>query len=323
MLKSRQQLRTFLDRKVEEYNRPSFIAQDPISIPHQFSKKQDVEIAGFFAAIFSWGHRTTIIRKSQELMQLMDQSPYQFILQHEEGDLKRLLDFKHRTFNSTDLLYFIAFFKFHYTRYESLEDAFLLPWEGKTSSLRKGALSAFYHYFFSVPAEPLDVAIRPAVPLDSASRSTNAPEKNLAAASVKSPQKKLTPRRNPANNGTSRALQPSSGGPVVHPWRTRKHIASPEKNSSCKRLNMFLRWMVRKDDKGVDLGIWNRLSPSRLICPLDVHVARAAKNLGLLTRTNSDWQAALELTDYLLILDKEDPVKYDFALFGLGALEKF
>lgn len=260
MIKDTKELRAFLNRKVVEYNRPAFIANDPISIPHRFSRKQDIEIAGFFAAIFSWGNRTTIIRKSQELMQLMDLSPYTFILQHEEKDLQRFLDFKHRTFNATDLLYFIAFFKFHYSQYDSLEDAFLRPWEGKASSLRKGALSAFYHYFFSL------------------------------------------------DDG---------------PPRTHKHIASPEKNSSCKRLNMFLRWMVRADDNGVDFGIWKRLSPSRLICPLDVHVARVAKNLGLLGRERADWQAALELTDYLLLLDKEDPVKYDFALFGLGAMEKF
>src|ERR1700712_804389 len=258
MLKSQQELRKFLNRKVEEYDQTFFIKSDPICIPHLFSKKQDIEIAGFFAAIFSWGNRTTIIRKSRELMQLMDQSPYQFILQHEAVDLKRLLDFKHRTFNATDLLYFIAFFKFHYSRYESLEDAFLLPWEGRTSSLREGALSAFYYYFFSVPADPLDV----------------------------------------------------DEGFCV-PARTRKHIASPEKNSSCKRLNMFLRWMVRKDNKGVDFGIWNRLSPSRLICPLDVHVARVAKRFNLLNRNQTDWNAALELTAYLRTLDAEDPVKYD------------
>ncbi|HWK02308.1 MAG TPA: TIGR02757 family protein [Puia sp.] len=301
MPRSQKDLRIFLDRKVEEYNRPAFILQDPISIPHQFSRKQDIEIAGFFAAIFSWGNRTTIIRKSRELMQLMDQSPYQFILQHEEQDLKRLLDFKHRTFNATDLLYFIAFFRFHYTHYDSLEDAFLMPWEGRTSSLKEGALSAFYYYFFSLEEE--DLTQGPVVPLDS----TEGLRHNLSL------------RRKSANDGTS------SRGPLVPlaPHRTHKHIASPEKNSSCKRLNMFLRWMVRKDDRGVDFGIWNKLSPSRLICPLDVHVARVAKNLGLLTRTQSDWQAALELTDYLLILDKEDPVKYDFALFGLGALEKF
>jgi len=261
MIKGQKELRAFLNRKVEEYNRPAFIANDPISIPHQFSRKQDIEIAGFFAAIFSWGNRTTIIRKSRELMQLMDQSPYQFILQREEEDLKRFLGFKHRTFNATDLLYFIAFLKSHYSRYESLEEAFLRPWEGRAGSLREGALAAFYHYFFSL--------------------------EDLA------------------------------------PARTHKHIASPEKKSSCKRLNMFLRWMVRKDDKGVDFGIWDRLSPSRLVCPLDVHVARVAKNLGLLSREQADWQAALELTDYLLLLDKEDPVKYDFALFGLGAVEKF
>jgi uncharacterized protein (TIGR02757 family) len=292
MFKGQKDLRRFLDRKVEEYNRPDFIINDPISIPHQFSRKQDIEIASFFTAIFSWGNRTTIIRKSKELMQLMDQAPYQFILQHEEEDLKKLLDFRHRTFNATDLLYFIAFFKFHYTHFDSLEDAFLRPWEGKTSTMLEGTLSAFYHYFFSLSEDDLFGEHR----------------------------EKLAPRRDPFNDGTS------SGRPVVSPVappRTRKHIATPEKNSSCKRLNMFLRWMVRKDNNGVDFGIWNRLSPSQLICPLDVHVARVAKKLGLLTRPQTDWLAAMELTDYLLILDKKDPTKYDFALFSLGALEKF
>lgn len=249
-------LREFLDRKVEQYNQPSFILNDPISIPRRFTKKQDIEIAGFFAAIFSWGNRTTIIRKSGELMQLMDNAPHQFVLKHTEKELRRLLDFRHRTFNATDLLYFIEFLRHHYTHHDSLEDAFL-----RAPLLPEAAsLSGFYNYFFSLEDAPP---------------------------------------------------------------RTYKHIASPEKNSSCKRLNMFLRWMVRKDDKGVDFGIWQRISPSRLICPLDVHVARVAKSFGLLSRTQTDWQAALELTDYLLILDKDDPVKYDFALFGLGAIEKF
>ena len=255
-------LRQFLNRKVEEYNRPSFIASDPISIPHQFRKKQDIEIAAFFAAIFSWGNRTTIIRKSGELMQAMDNAPHQFVLQHSEKELRRLLDFRHRTFNATDLLYFIEFFKYHYTHYDSLEDAFLMG--GNPAD----ALTGFYHYFFSLEV-------------------------------------------------------PNEGPALLAPPRTYKHIASPEKNSSCKRLNMFLRWMVRKDDKGVDFGIWQRIPTQSLICPLDVHVGRVAKRFGLLHRTQTDWQAALELTDQLRILDKDDPVKYDFALFGLGVMEKF
>jgi len=271
------ELRTFLDRKVAEYNRPSFIIDDPVSIPHQFTQKQDIEIAGFFTAIFSWGNRKTIIGKTQELMQLMDDAPYQFVRQHKDNDLRRLLGFKHRTFNATDLLYFVAFFQHHYAKYDSLEDAFLLPWEKRKGSAASNAggtndpagagtydpasaLSAFQHYFFS---------------LDDA------------------------------------------------PPRTRKHIASPEKHSSCKRINMFLRWMVRKDDQGVDFGLWSRIPPSRLICPLDVHVARVAKRFGLLTRERSDWQAAIELTESLSLLDKEDPAKYDFALFGLGVMENF
>ena len=290
-------LRAFLDKKVAEYNRASFIANDPISIPHEYTLRQDIEIAAFFTAIFSWGNRTTIIRKSQELMQLMDRSPYQFVLQHEEKDLQKLLDFRHRTFNATDLLYFIAFFRFHYNSHPSLEDAFLLPWEGAGRRERNGgqkslggqkvstgqtagarqegwraeqALSAFCHYFFSA----------------------------------------------------DEAFGDGPGAPLVPP-RTRKHIASPEKHSSCKRINMFLRWMVRKDGKGVDFGIWRRIPMAQLICPLDLHVARVARKFGLLSRKPSDWLAAMELTDHLLLMDPKDPTKYDLALFGLGSIEKF
>ncbi len=252
-------LELFLERKVKEYNQSSFITDDPISIPHAYQKQQDIEIAAFFTAVFSWGNRTSIIRKSRELMHLMDDSPHQFILTHTDNDLRNLLSFRHRTFNPTDLLYFVEFLHHHYSRYDSLEDAFLLAgaatqWHAET------ALTAFYHYFFSLE---------------------------------------------------------------VVPSRTRKHIATPERNSSCKRLNMFLRWMGRKDNKGVDFGCWHRIPMNRLICPLDVHVARVARRFGLLTRTPTDWTAALELTERLAQLDPEDPVKYDFALFALGAIEKF
>lgn len=250
-------LKIFLNKKVDLYNQLSFIKDDPISIPHSFTKKQDIEIAGFFAAIFAWGNRTTIINKSKELMQLMDYNPYAFCLNHSDNELKKLLAFKHRTFNATDLLYFIAFLKMHYSKHNSLETAFT-KWMHKKDETIENGLKGFYHYFFSLP----DI-----------------------------------------------------------PERTRKHIASPEKNSSCKRLNMYLRWMVRKDDNAVDLGIWKNISPSQLICPVDVHVARVAKALNLLQRQSVDWQAALELTAVLRTLDKADPVKYDFALFGTGVMK--
>jgi uncharacterized protein (TIGR02757 family) len=263
-------LQTFLDKKVAEYNRPAFIADDPISIPHAYTRRQDIEIAGFFAAIFAWGNRTTIIQKARHLMQLMDDAPCQFVLQHEPSDLRRLLDFKHRTFNATDLLYFIAFFRHHYARFDSLEDAFLLS-DGAWCA--ESALSAFYSYFFSL--------------------------------------------------GTADGPQAEDPAAPVAPPRTRKHIATPAKHSGCKRINMFLRWMVRYDDKGVDFGLWRRIPKSRLICPVDLHVARVANRLGLLDRRGSDWTAAVELTGRLLNFDSEDPVKYDFALFGLGAMEKY
>ncbi|MBL7733389.1 MAG: TIGR02757 family protein [Chitinophagaceae bacterium] len=248
-------LADFLNAKTEEYNQPRFILNDPVCIPHLFSQRQDIEIAGFFAAIFAWGNRTTIIQKSKELMTLMDNAPYQFCLQHNAADLQRLTRFKHRTFNTTDLLYCIEFFRWYYTNNKSLEIAFTI--HGNTI---EQMLAGFHHFFFSLEHVP---------------------------------------------------------------GRTKKHIATPERKSTCKRLNMYLRWMVRQDKKGVDFGIWKKIHPSALICPIDLHVARVARKLGILQRKQTDWQAALELTDYLRTLDPEDPVKFDFALFGLGVMEKF
>ena len=252
---NREELKKFLDRKVDEYDQPFFIKDDPISVPHLFSKKQDIEIAGFFAAIFAWGNRTTIIQKSKEIMQLMGMQPHAFCTQHDEKDLERFFSFRHRTFNTTDLLYFIEFFKWHYKRSDSLETAFT-----RHGHSIEQMLTGFHHYFFSLEDAPA---------------------------------------------------------------RTKKHIATPEKHSTCKRLNMFLRWMVRQDDNKVDFGIWKNISPVQLICPIDLHVARVARHFGLLKRKQTDWTAAMELTAYLRTLDKNDPVKYDFALFALGIMEKF
>jgi uncharacterized protein (TIGR02757 family) len=254
-------LKQFLDKKVIEFDNRDFIKDDPVSIPHLFSKKQDIEIAGLFAAIFAWGIRKTIINKCKLLLQLMHNAPYDFCLNHTDKDLQKLEGFCHRTFNDTDLLYFISFFKFHYSKNKSLETAFF---NQETLRLKENvvenALNFFYQYFFSL--------------------------KDI-------------------------------------PGRTKKHIASPAKNSSCKRLNMYLRWMIRNDGKGVDFGIWKKIDPSQLICPVDVHVARVSRHFGLLQRKQVDWLAAVELTQELKKFDPQDPVKYDFALFGLGVLEKY
>jgi uncharacterized protein (TIGR02757 family) len=255
---AKEKLQDFFNKKVKEYNQSSFLASDPICIPHLFTKKQDIEIAGFFAAIFAWGNRTTIINKSKELMHLMQMQPHLFCLNASVAELKKLEGFKHRTFNTTDLLYCIEFFKQHYQQYDSLENAFMPA--NKSPESIKEALSYFHHYFFSLEDAPL---------------------------------------------------------------RTKKHISTPEKGSSCKRLNMFLRWMVRKDKNGVDFGIWKNIHPNQLICPIDVHVARVAKRFNLLDRKQTDWLAAEELTNYLKKLDPKDPAKYDFALFGLGVIEKY
>ncbi len=256
---TQKELKIFLNKKVDQYNQPFFIAADPISIPHKFIQQQDIEIAGFFAAILAWGNRKSILNSCNTLMQLMNNQPYQFCIHHSKKELQTLEQFKHRTFNATDLLYCIAFFKMHYTHHNSLEIAFT-KWMNSTDETVENALIGFHHYFFSLPDFPV---------------------------------------------------------------RTRKHIASPQKKSACKRLNMYLRWMVRDNKTGVDFGLWKQIKSSQLIIPIDVHVSRVAKKLSILNRTQNDWQAALELTAHLKTLDAKDPVKYDFALFGLGVMEKF
>ena len=252
-------LKAFLDEKVEQYNQPDFIAHDPISIPHAYTLKQDIEITGFWAAMLAWGQRITIINKCLELFDMMDNKPYEFVLHHSENDLKSLLKFKHRTFNDIDTLYFVAFFRSFYQKYNSLEEAFLRGIAVEDDTVEH-ALAGFHECFFGLPDAP---------------------------------------------------------------QRTRKHIATPARKSACKRMNMFLRWMVRKDNAGVDFGIWKRLQPSQLSCPLDVHTGNIARKLGLLKRKQNDAKALNELDVALRNLDPVDPVKYDFALFGLGAFENF
>lgn len=250
-------LKNFLDSKVELYNQVEFITLDPILIPHKYTKKQDLEIAGFFAATLAWGQRITVINKCKEILKMMDNAPHQFLLQHKPSDLKPFENFKHRTFNSTDALYFIESLSTYYRAHESLEDAFVGL---KNDPTIESGLINFHNQFFSLPDFPA---------------------------------------------------------------RTIKHVSTPARKSACKRLNMYLRWMVRQDAKGVDFGIWKKINPSQLICPCDVHVERVARKLNLIRGKGMNWQTALELTSNLRKLDPIDPVKYDFALFGLGIMERF
>lgn len=255
------QLKELLDKKAAQYNRPGFVENDPISIPHAFSKPQDIEIAGLFAAILAWGNRKTIINKCRELMQRMDNSPHDFITQHQENDLKQLTGFKHRTFQDTDLLYFVAFLRYHYERHSSLESAFAPPDPKTASGPNIGPhLRYFHNYFFSLPYAPR---------------------------------------------------------------RTRKHVPTPARQSACKRLAMYLRWMVRRDQQGVDFGLWQKIKPAQLVCPCDVHVVRTSLRLGLLQKEQVNWRAAVALTDQLKQLDPLDPVRYDFALFGMGLESRY
>ena len=251
-------LKPFLDETAERFNTRSFIDDDPILVPHKFTRLQDREIIGFWTAMLAWGQRKTIIQSGNRLAELMDMAPYDFILNHEEQDRDRFLDFKHRTFQSLDTLWFLAYFQEYFKIHESLEDAFARHITPQDAHI-ENALRGFHHDFFNHQDAPL---------------------------------------------------------------RTKKHIPTPERGSTCKRLNMFLRWMVRKDDKGVDFGIWSKITPAQLLIPLDVHVDRVARQLGLLQRKQTDWQAVLELSERLREYDPNDPVKYDYALFGLGVLEK-
>jgi len=249
-------LRGFLDEKVRQYNTPDFIELDPIRIPHQFTEKEDIEISGFLTAIISWGNRKSILSNASKMMQLMGNSPYEFIMNHQQNHLKKLNGFVHRTFNSTDLMVFIIALKSLYTEKGGLEGIFN---RYQTQDSLQPAIHHFKKEFFAIP----------------------------------------------------------------HPDRSRKHVSDPMEGSAAKRINMFLRWMIRKDNSGVDFGIWKGISPAILSCPLDVHTGNIGRKLGLLTRTQNDAKAVAELDTALRLLDPADPVKYDFALFGLGVYEKF
>jgi uncharacterized protein (TIGR02757 family) len=252
---SEKELKDFLDEKQELYNRLSFIELDPVSIPHKFTRKEDIEIAGFFSASIAWGQRTTILRNANWLMELMDNEPYQFIINSKKKDWKRFKGFTHRTFQEKDVIYFIQSLQNIYRNHGGLEKVF----SEKSKNEIKNGIQHFRNIFLEI---------------------------NTAG-------------------------------------RTAKHIANVERNSSAKRINMYLRWMVRKDKKGVDFGLWKNISPSLLYCPLDLHSGRVARKLGLLTRKQDDWKAVCELTMNLRLLDPKDPIKYDFALFGLGVFERF
>lgn len=283
------ELKDFLDVKVEQYNRPDFIQNDPICIPHQFTKQQDIEIAAFFAAILAWGQRKTIINKCNELFARMDNEPFNFMLHHGDEDLKGLLGFKHRTFNDTDLLYFVSFFHAHYQSSDSLESAFIPPGDlFQTDFLSEQVIGNYGAGYASSSCMLSELS-----------------------------------RQEPKTEKALNYFRSYFFSLPDYPRRTIKHVSSPLQKSTCKRLNMFLRWMVRKDDKGVDFGIWKAIKPADLICPCDVHVDRVARRLGLIERKQTDWRTAVELTGKLLELDPLDPVKYDFALFGLGVEEKF
>ncbi|MGG7035103.1 MAG: TIGR02757 family protein [Flavobacterium sp.] len=252
---NKSELKDFLDSKVIKYNTVDFIEPDPISVPHRYSLKEDIEISGFLASSIAWGNRKMITKNAHKMMDLLGNSPYDFVMSHEEYQLERLEGFVHRTFNSEDFKYFIKALQHIYTNRGGLETIFI---ENQSEASLQQAIYSLHSAFFE----------------------------------------------------------------ITHPERTKKHVANPQKGSVAKRINMYLRWMIRKDTAGVDLGIWD-ISPSKLSCPLDVHSGNIARKLGLITRSQNDIKALAELDTQLRLLDPNDPVKYDFALFGLGIFEKF
>lgn len=245
-------LKEFLDQQVYKYNAINFIESDPISLPHLFSKKEDIEIVGFIIATIAWGNRSMILKNGNQLLQLMNHEPHDFILNFDEKKFRKSkLNFNHRTFFTEDLTYFFASLKNIYTKHHGLEMCFNST---NIQSDTRNKIINFRKIFFELP----------------------------------------------------------------HPERTTKHVSNPEQNSACKRINMYLRWMVRKDKCGVDFGIWENIKPAELLCPLDIHSGRVARKLELLTRKQDDWKATIELTQALKEFDPTDPIKYDFALFGIG-----
>jgi uncharacterized protein (TIGR02757 family) len=250
-----EELKSFLDEKADQYNHPEFIENDPIQIPHRFSLKQDVEIVGFLAATISWGNRKAIIKSAEKMLDIMGNSPYDFVLNHSEKDLKSLEGKSiHRTFNEEDFTYFIKQFQRIYKENESLENLFKVK-DQETNFLH--SIERFRSQFL----------------------------------------------------GTEK-------------HRSHKHVSSPYKNSSTKRIIMFLRWMVRKDKRGVDFGIWESIDQKYLSIPLDVHTGNISRKLGLISRTQNDWKTVEELDLIIRKFDEKDPAKYDFALFGLGVTKE-
>jgi uncharacterized protein (TIGR02757 family) len=253
---NKNELKEFLDAKVIQYNHPKFIESDPIQIPHQFNAKEDIEVAGFLTATIAWGNRKSIINNASKLMNLLDNAPHDFVINHRASDLEKLEPFVHRTFNGRDCIQFIKSLQNIYKNHKGLEAVFVKHAESRSL---QASISKFKSTFFEIEHLP----------------------------------------------------------------RTQKHVSDPLRNSAAKRINMMLRWFIRNDNTGVDFGIWKRLSPSQLSCPLDVHSGNVARKLGLLKRKQNDAKALLELDTALRKLDPNDPVKYDFALFGLGVFEGF
>lgn len=246
------ELRGLLERLWDVYDRPEFIACDPISVPHRFTDRADREIAGFFAATIAWGNRKSIVANGHRMMRCMDDAPADFVRNASDRELAQLERFVHRTFNGGDLRDFVLALRRMELLYGGIGAFFESRYLG-CGDLRT-VLADFRTEFFAAEHAP----------------------------------------------------------------RCEKHLSSIAKGAACKRLCMYLRWMVRRDDRGVDFGLWTRIPMAALYLPLDVHAGDTGRTLGLLRRRQNDWRAVEEITQALRGYDAADPVRFDFALFGAG-----
>ncbi|NBB75277.1 MAG: TIGR02757 family protein [Bacteroidetes bacterium] len=249
------ELKAYLDGLVDRFERRTFIADDPISIPHGFDDPRDQAVIGLYAALLAWGRRQTVLNKMEALCERMDYAPFRFVRDFDpDRDAAALAGFKHRTFQPIDAFWFTRNLSAALARHGTIENLFAdhLPSE----------------------ADDVGAAIQ-------------------------------------GFSTTLLAIAPDT------PERLRKHLARPAAGSACKRLNMYLRWMVRPGP--VDLGLWTRITPDQLLLPLDVHSGRQARALGFVERKSNDWKAVQRLTAACRRLCPEDPARYDFAFYGPGA----
>ena len=246
-----------IDELAQQYETPDFIKDDPVQFPHRFNQsKEDCEIAGFIASLLAYGNRKVFIKKLNELFEIAQNEPYNFILNFESKILK---SFNYRFGTTSDFVEIFSAMRKLYEKDGGLEKLFKYGYDNQLDGKNHINFIPIVDYFYSQFSD-----------------------------------------------------KAGQGAYFM--------IPNPKKGGAMKRMCMFLRWMIRKSS--VDLGIWHFMKPSELLIPLDTHVARLSREMGILTRKSNDFKAVLEITENLRKFDSHDPIKYDFAMFGYGVNNK-